>query len=232
MPRTGRRPGTSGSREKILAAARLRFAQEGYDRATIRGIAVEAKVDPALVLHFFGSKEHLFAAALEFPVDPSEIVSRLVEPGTDGLGVRLATFFLDTWDAPHGRPFIGVLRSVATNEAAATMLREFIERELIARIAAQLKLDQPELRAALIGSHLIGMALMRYVIKLKPIATAERDELARVVGPVIQRYLEPWEPATNERLARRSSTPIRQPRPGQAPALPPQSTSSLRRRLR
>ena len=80
MPRTGRRPGTGGTREKILAAARSRFGQEGYDGTTIRGIAAGAGVDPALVPHYFGSKEGVFLAAVEFPVDPAEFIPRLLAP--------------------------------------------------------------------------------------------------------------------------------------------------------
>jgi AcrR family transcriptional regulator len=188
VPRTGRRPGASGSREKILAVARAQFARDGYDGATLRGIAAAAKVDPALVLHYFGSKEHLFVAALEFPLDPAEVVPRLLAPGLDGLGERMVMFFLEAWDAPDGRPFIGLLRSIAANERAAEMMRQFIAREVIGRVAASLKLDQPELRAALAGSQLVGIAVLRYVIRLEPIASADPAVLAQRVGPAIQRY--------------------------------------------
>jgi AcrR family transcriptional regulator len=188
VPRTGRRPGSSGSREEILAAARHRFSLEGYDGATIRGIAGEAGVDPALVRHYFGSKEHLFIAALDFPADPATVVPGILAGGRDGLGQRLATFFLETWDDPSGQPFIALMRSVAGNEDASEMLRQFISREVIGRIAAALDLDQPRLRAALAGAHLVGIAMMRYVIHLEPIASADRATLARAVGPSIQRY--------------------------------------------
>lgn len=188
MPRSGRRPGTSDSREKILAAARSHFASDGYDGATIRGIAASARVDPALVLHFFGSKEHLFVAAMRFPADPSEFVPAIAGEGAAGLGVRLASFFLETWDAPQGRPFIALLRSVTSSEKAAEMMRQFVAREVLARVAGKLELDRPKLRAALAASHLVGIALLRYVIKLEPIASADRRSLARTVGPVIQHY--------------------------------------------
>src|SRR2546425_10479662 len=104
MPRTGRRPGTGGTREKILAAARSQFGQEGYDGATIRGIAAGAGVDPALIPHYFGSKEGVFLAAVEFPVDPAEFIPRLLAPGIDGLGGRLVTLFLGTLGSPPGAP--------------------------------------------------------------------------------------------------------------------------------
>jgi AcrR family transcriptional regulator len=205
MPRSGRRPGASDSREKILAAARSHFANEGYDGATIRGIAASARVDPALVLHFFGSKEHLFVTAMQFPEDPSEFVPALVAQGVDGLGERLASFFLETWDAPRGRPFIALLRSVASSDKAAHMMRQFVAREVLSRVAGTLELDQPKLRASLAASHLVGLALLRYVIKLEPIASADRRTLARTVGPVIQHYFskEPSKPRGSKRLAPR-----------------------------
>jgi AcrR family transcriptional regulator len=189
VPRTGRRPGVSGSRETILAAAGSSFARDGYDGATIRDIAAAAGVDPALVRHYFGSKEHLFVEALRFPADPAEFVPRLLAPGPEGLGERLATFFLEAWDAPDGKPFLALLRSVTANDQAAEMLRQFIAREVLGRIARSLEVDRPDMRAALAGSHLVGLALVRYVIKLEPVASADRAELARQVGPAIQRYL-------------------------------------------
>ena len=190
MPRSGRRPGNSGSRERILAAARTSFARSGYDATTIRGIAAAAGVDPALVRHYFGSKEHLFVVALEFPVDPSEFVLRLLAPGIDGLGERIAAFFLEAWDTPSGRPFLALLRSVASNDQAAEALRQFVTREVLGRVAATLVLDRPQLRAALAASHLIGLAMTRYVVRIEPIASASRSELARAVGPSIQRYFD------------------------------------------
>ena len=166
------------------------FAQWGYDATTIRGIAEAAGVDPALVRHYFGSKEHLFIAVLDIPFDPADVVPRLLEPGIEGLGERLTTFFLETWDEPNGRPFLAVLRSVAVNEQAATMLRQFVAREVIHRLAAALDLDRPQLRAALAGSQLVGLAMARYVIRIEPIASADRAELASAVGPGIQRYFD------------------------------------------
>jgi AcrR family transcriptional regulator len=188
VARTGRRAGTSGSREAILAAAREQFASDGYDGATVRGIAAAAGVDPALVRHYFGSKEHLFVEVLALPVDPAEIVPTILSGRPDGVGERLARFFLETWDRPD-TPFTALLRSVATNDQAATMLREFVSREVLGVIAATLKLDQPQLRAALAGSQLVGLALMRYVLKLEPVASMDREKLIPLVGPTIQRYL-------------------------------------------
>ena len=189
MPRTGRRPGIGGTRDKILAAARARFGEEGYDRATIRGIASAAGVDPAMVPHYFGSKEGVFLAAVEFPVDPAVFIPRLLEPGLDGLGERLVSFFLETWDSPAGGSLLALIRSVVSSDLAADLMREFVTREVLGRLAVAIKLDHPQLRAGLVATQLVGLAMLRYVIKVESLAGASRGELARWIGPSIQRYL-------------------------------------------
>jgi len=204
MPRTGRRPGTGGTREKILAAARSRFGQEGYDGTTIRGIAAGAGVDPALVPHYFGSKEGVFLAAVEFPVDPAEFIPRLLAPGIDGLGERLVIFFLETWDSPSGASLLGLIRSVVSSELAADLMREFVTREVLGRLAEAIKLDHPQLRAGLVATQLVGLAMLRYVIKVEPLSSASRGELARWIGPTIQHYLtDPAVTASRRSTARR-----------------------------
>jgi AcrR family transcriptional regulator len=189
MPRTGRRPGAGGTGEKILAAARAHFARVGYEAGTVRGIAADARVDPSLVLHYFGSKEGVFRAAVDFPVDPADFIPRLLEPGLDGLGERLVRFFLETWDSPTGRPLLALIRSVVASEDAAALLREFVTREVLGRLARALDVDQPHLRATLAASTLIGMAMLRYVVKLEPLASARPEVVAAWLGPAVQRYL-------------------------------------------
>ena len=189
MARTGRRPGTGGTQAKILAAARSHFGEVGYERATIRGIAAAAKVDPKLVLHYFESKEGVFLAAAEFPFDPSAAIPRLLEPGLDGLGARLVRFFLETWESPAGSPMLALIRSVVSSERAAALLRDFVTREVLTRLAEALELDQPRLRASLVGSQLVGLAMLRYVVKIEPLAAASPARLAAWIGPTLQRYL-------------------------------------------
>ena len=189
MPRTGRRPGIGGTRDKILAAARARFGEEGYDGATIRGIASAAGVDPAMVPHYFGSKEGVFLAAVEFPVDPAVFIPRLLEPGLDGLGERLVSFFLETWDSPAGGSLLALIRSVVSSDLAADLMREFVTREVLGRLAVAIKLDHPQLRAGLVATQLVGLAMLRYVIKVESLAGASHGELARWIGPSIQHYL-------------------------------------------
>jgi hypothetical protein len=131
----------------------------------------------------------VFRAAVDFPIDPAEFIPRLLAPGLDGLGERLARFFIETWDSPQGSPLLGLIRSVVGSEHAAAMLREFISREVLARLAEALDLDQPQVRASLAASHLIGLAMLRYVVKLEPLASASPERIAIWVAPAIQRYL-------------------------------------------
>lgn len=189
MPRTGRRPGPARTRERILGAARTHFGREGYDKATLREIAAGAGVDPALIPHYFGSKEGVFLAAVEFPVDPALFIPRLLEPGVEGLGERLVTFFLETWDSPAGSSLLALIRSVVSSDLAAELLREFVTREVLGRLAVAIQLDQPQLRASLVATQLVGLAMLRYVIKVEALKSASREELAGWIGPSIQRYL-------------------------------------------
>ncbi len=190
MARTGRRPGESGSRGAILAAARESFAEQGYDGATIRRIAGMAGVDPALVHHYFGSKDGLFVAAMELPVDLGTVLPQLLDGGLDGVGERLLRFYLGALELPATRtPMLAVLRSAVRNERAAALLRGFVGREVIGRLAARIDRPEPALRATLVGSQLIGLALARYVIGIEPMASADTETIVRAVSPTLQRYL-------------------------------------------
>ena len=107
-----------------------------------------------------------------------------------GWASDVVRFFLATWDAADS-PFVALLRSVTTNEQAAEMLRQFLTREVVGRVAASLDLDRPQLRATLAASHLVGLAFVRYVVRLEPVASANAETLVREVGPTIQRYFTP-----------------------------------------
>jgi AcrR family transcriptional regulator len=188
--RTGRRPGPNLTRAAILDAAREAFATRGYDAVSIRAVAREAGVDPALAHRFFGSKENLFVTAMELPIAPSELVQTLLAEGTDGLGERVVASILAVYDAPAGfAPFLAMLRGATSNEKAATMLREFLTTEILGRIAAAAAPDNAQLRASLAGSQVLGLAMARYVIRLPGIADGDPALLAACAGPTIQRYL-------------------------------------------
>ncbi|GAB1514366.1 TetR/AcrR family transcriptional regulator [Actinophytocola sp. KF-1] len=186
----GRRPGQTQTREDILVAARNQFGQHGYDGATIRGIAAEAGVNPALVHHFFGSKEQVFVAALNLPMTPSTIADAIVRGPRDGIGERIVRLFLGLWSAPDTRqPFLALIRSVASNEQIASLMRQFLEHTVVGPVSAAL--DLPRLRITGAASQGIGLAMARYVIRVEPLASATDDEVVELVAPVLQHYFTP-----------------------------------------
>jgi AcrR family transcriptional regulator len=175
---------------EILAAARASFTENGYDGATIRDVARRARVDPSLVHHYFKNKQSLFAATVQVPFDPSEIVERVLLGDRDSLGEGIAGTFLEVWDGHAGHsPMVALIRSATTNEDAAKMIREFLTTEVLGRITRRLEVAEAPTRAALVGSQLMGLALMRYVIPIEPLASAPRAELVDLIAPTIQRYL-------------------------------------------
>jgi len=188
--RGGRRAGDSGSRDAILAAARDRFAGHGYDGATIRAIAADAGVDPALVHHYFGTKEQLFVSALRLPIDPRKMVAEVLDAGPRReLGERMVRFFLRIWGDERSRaPVLAMIRSAATNEQAATMVRQFVTSALLSRVADGIGVPRLRIEAAV--AQLIGIALLRYVVKVEPMASAPDEELVALVAPLIQRILD------------------------------------------
>jgi AcrR family transcriptional regulator len=188
--RSGRRPGDARSREAIAAAARRRFADLGFDATSIRAIAAEAGVDPALVLYFFGSKEQLFAACIEWPFDPATELPAIVGDRRSGVGERLVRLMLETWDAEDGRnTIVALLRAAMSQETASENLRTFLESQILGPLVAAIGSDEPELRAALVASQLIGLGIARHVLALEPLASMDRDAVVKLVGPQVQRSL-------------------------------------------
>ncbi|GAA3373949.1 TetR family transcriptional regulator [Streptomyces sannanensis] len=179
-----------GARERILEAARTEFAERGYDKTSVRGIAKAAGVDPALVHHYFGTKDEVFAAAVEVSFEPAMIVPAVLGQGPEGIGERLARHFLGVWENPVTRaPLLAVVRSAVTHETAATVLRGFVLRRVLERVATDLDVPDPKFRAELAASHMIGIALLRYVLRMEPLASADPEEIVAVVAPTLQRYL-------------------------------------------
>ncbi|MBT2506801.1 TetR family transcriptional regulator [Streptomyces sp. ISL-98] len=179
-----------GARERILQAARDEFAERGYDKTSMRGIAKAAGVDAALVHHYFGTKDDVFAAAIEMSFEPALVVPAVLAQGKEGIGERLARYFIGVWENPATRaPLLAVVRSALTNETAAKVLRTFVLRRLLERVAAELDVPDPTFRAELAASHMVGIAILRYVIKAEPLASVDPEKIIEMVAPTLQRYL-------------------------------------------
>jgi AcrR family transcriptional regulator len=186
--RRGRRPAGEDTKAALLTAAREVFTEQGFDGATVRAIAARAEVDPAMVNHWFGGKQGLFAAAVHLPVTPDWIRATVLSGPADEIAARVVRTFVSTWDGSGGGGFAALVRSAATQPSAADMLREFIT-SLFGGILRELGVDQPELRLGLFGSQLAGLGLARYVIRLEPIASADVETLVATIAPTLQHYL-------------------------------------------
>jgi AcrR family transcriptional regulator len=189
-PRTGRRPGESGTREAIHAAACRLFRERGYDATTIRAIASEAGVDPALVMHFFGSKANTFVTAVGWPIDPVCEVPNALARGPEHVGEELARSFISTWDDEGDRSAIlALLRSAMSEPKTAAMLREFMVSELFVPLSEALGSDDGERRGVLAASQVVGVGIVRYVLAIEPLASDDPERVVAAIGPTLQRYL-------------------------------------------
>jgi AcrR family transcriptional regulator len=186
----GRRAGDSGTRDAILQAARRQFSELGYDRTTVRGIAAEAGVDPALVAHFYGPKQQLFMAAVELPFDPAAVIPELLAGDRDAVGRRLAAFVVGVMESPEGQQrLLSLIRAATAEPEAARLIRELIARELFQPMVVGLGTGDADLRAALIGANVVGLFMARHVVALAPMAALGADELTATYAPIFQRIL-------------------------------------------
>lgn len=187
---SGRRPGVSGTREAIAAAARKQFGGLGYDRTTIRAVAGEAGVDPALVSHFFGNKQQLFLSVVELPFEPDLVLPAILAGDRETIGVRLARFVLGALENEDARcRFTGLIRSASSEPEAARLVRELVTSRVFQPIADSLGVEDAPLRAALAGSQMIGLVMARDVVGIEPLASTAAAELVEAVGATLQRYL-------------------------------------------
>ncbi|MBT2382532.1 TetR family transcriptional regulator [Streptomyces sp. ISL-11] len=186
----GSRTGQSPARDRILEAARRQFAQGTYASTTVRAIAAEAGVNPALVIHHFGSKRNLFAATLRLPLHVRDKIAALVRTDSADLGEHLVRLFLGLWQDPVFRaPLAAMIRSVFSDSEASDALGDFFTAEMIGPIVAASGHDQPHLRVSLVASHLLGLASARHILGIAPLVRADTEHLVACVGPVVQHYL-------------------------------------------
>ena len=189
-PRTGRRPGTTSTHAQILEAARRLFLERGYQGATMRAIAKEAGVDASLIVHFFGNKLNLFAEAVEWPFDPEVEMPKLLADGRGQVGRNVVALLIRFWDKEGTRsPVLTLLGAAVTETEAAEMLGEFVRERLFAPLLDRLGSDQPAMRANLLASQLVGLGLVRYVLRYEPLASAKPSQVIDWIGPNVQRYL-------------------------------------------
>jgi len=188
--RPGRPPGTSDTRERILASARELFARNGFDKTSVRAVAAEAGVDPALVHHYFGTKHRLFTAAIRIPIDPMVIIRPLRETPVEELGLKAPSVLLPLWDSELRDGVIATLRSLLSG-ADVGLMRSFMREVVIAEIAA--RVDDPPgtgiIRAEFVMSQLAGVMMARYILELEPFASLPPEQIAATIAPNLQRYL-------------------------------------------
>jgi AcrR family transcriptional regulator len=188
--RRGRRPGGTDTKEALVAAAREVFIEQGFNGATVRAIATKAGVDAAMVNHWFGGKEGLFAeAVLKLPFNPSEIVKDLLTADPDHIGEAIVHRFVTTWDDTGGGVFTALMRSITSHEEAAMMLRDFFFKHIFKHVIGSMAPDNHEFRATLVATQIVGMGMVRYVAKFEPFASADVATVSAAVAPTLQRYI-------------------------------------------
>jgi AcrR family transcriptional regulator len=191
MARTGRRPGPTSTRGAILDAARRHFAETGYAATSLRTIAADAGVDPTVLLHFFGSKDGLFRAVVGWPFDPAEVEQHLAAHCDERPGARLARTFFHYWEHPNSGPALAALtRSAMTHAESAALLRDFVGRELFGRVAGLVSGADAQLRIQTAVGQLIGVAMLRYVLRLEPIASMDTGELIKRLEQALEADLQ------------------------------------------
>ncbi|MEB3981840.1 TetR family transcriptional regulator [Mycobacterium sp. 663a-19] len=188
--RPGRPAGTSDTRDRILASARELFARNGIDRTSIRAVAAGAGVDSALVHHYFGTKQQLFAAAIKIPIDPMTVLVPMREVPIEELGFKLPAVLIPIWDSELGAGLIATLRSLIAG-ADVNLARSFLQEVVIAEVAP--RVDNPPgtgiVRTQFFASQLMGLVMVRYIVKIEPFASLPPEQIVATVGPNLQRYL-------------------------------------------
>jgi AcrR family transcriptional regulator len=187
--RSGRRRGTTQTREAIVVAAQTQFAELGFDRATFRSIATAAGVDPALVVHFFGSKDALFHEVMKLPPGLAGALTDVVQGPRTEVGRRLAEVIVAAFENPlTQRIIVGRVRSASQHPEAAELVRQAVAGDL-QRLTAALDVDQPDVRAVMAGVQVVGIALARYVVAVEPLASMPAARVVELLAPTFQRYL-------------------------------------------
>ncbi|OSC41336.1 TetR family transcriptional regulator [Mycobacterium decipiens] len=188
--RPGRPAGNSDTRQRILTCARELFAHNGIDRTSIRSVAAAAEVDAALVHHYFGTKQQLFAAAIHMPIDPMTVLIPIRETPVDELGLKLASVLLTIWDSELGAGLIARVRSLIAG-TEVDLARSFLQEVITAEVGARVDVPRGtgQIRAQFVASQLMGVVMVRYIVKVEPFASLPAEQIAQAIAPNLQRYL-------------------------------------------
>jgi AcrR family transcriptional regulator len=187
--RPGRWRSGAESRQRILEAARAQFREHGYGGTTVRAVAAEAGVDPAMVFYFFGTKQGLFGAAIEMSAHVPPAIESIFTDGLDGIGERIVRTLVENLDKSDRTPLVMLTRSAPTHDQSEVLLREFIDREITGRLAAMLGTPDAARRVGMVNVQILGLAVTRYILRIEPIASAPVDELVTWFGPIVQHCL-------------------------------------------
>lgn len=188
--RRGRRAAGEDTRAALIAAARETFVEKGYDGATVRAIAAKAGVDAAMVNHWFGGKEGLFAqSVLQLPFDPAEVLKRVLDGPIEETGERIVRTFVTVWDATGGGTFAALIRSVTSQQEVANALKSFLINAIFKKVLTEYGAEQAELRATLCATQMVGLGIVRYVVHFEPLASVDVDTVVRAIAPNLQRFL-------------------------------------------
>lgn len=189
--RRGRRSGSDHSREAILVAARKLFAEHGFDGTSLRQVAREASVDPAMVHHFFKGKDELFASSVELPADPEQVLAGVETLEPEARAEALVRAVVRLWEGPAQPGLVAFVRGTIGSKAKTALLRETVNRTILSRVmvGVQGPAEEVRLRGNLVATQVVGLMLLRYVIRLEPLSSADQEEVVSLVAPTIQRYL-------------------------------------------
>jgi AcrR family transcriptional regulator len=186
----GRRPGPSSTRAAILRAAQRRFIADGYERTTLRAIAADARVDPALIHYFFGTKQDLLAAAMRLQVSPARVLAGVLAGPREEVPEALLRNLLTVWDDPRtGPPLVALVRSALVDERVAELLRGFVRAAIAEPLAAHAGPPDGASRATAATTVIMGLILGRYLLRAEPVASASPDQIVALLAPQLRTAL-------------------------------------------
>lgn len=191
VSRRGRRGGATETRDHILEVARRLFAEHGFEGTSLRQVARTAGVDPAMIHHFFRGKDELFALSVELPADPEQMLAGMAGSDPGERAELIVRTVLRMWESPAQPGLLAFLRGTIGSRAKTALLRDMVARRIISRIMAGVPGTPQEVavRGNLVATQMVGLVMVRYVVRLEPLASLSAEEVVRLTAPNVQRYL-------------------------------------------